>query len=398
MAHHDDGVDTRRHRHQRRSDGGTDAARVGGTDAGLSLERATDAAHHIGALERDLVRGGGTGAGEDRLGLRRSEPEQGQCAGHSLDRCFSWHIAVQRRVRVRFFERHDLRVPIAAIGGDHHARAGVMDAVGERLVAESAEHRRVDEAEPLAGLRPVELLRDVRHVDGDTVTGRKTEAPQRKRAAHRLEQQPTARHAVGGHRTAAAAIEGLVPAITLEEERGLLAVPGEHMPVYFIEAGVGEGAVEPAVEGRIARIERGAPRRVVRRQHGRDRRAGLRIPPSPTGGSGVERQPGAVGPDGRFEPVQIAPRVLGVVAARVARAGVTGLLPRGARGEGVDDGRRRGNSRQRRNRLHGSVRTGHPMHSAPRLNRTRRLSEIAPVKIHGLRDFFSAALQPRGAD
>ena len=240
-----------------------------------------------------------------------------------------------------------------------------MDAVGERLVAEAAEYRRVDEAEPLAGFCPVELLRDVRHVDGDAVADRETETPQRERATHRLKQQPTTRHAERGHRTAAAAVEGLVPAITLEEERSLRAVTGEHMPIYFIEAGVGEGAVEPAVEGRVARIERGAPRRVVGRECGRDRRAGLRIPPSPVTCGGVERQPGAVGSDGRLEPVQIAARVFSVVGTGVARTGITGLLPRRPRGEGIDDGRRRGNSRQRRNRFHGSVRTGHRMYSAP---------------------------------
>ena len=355
MAYHDNGVDPRWHGHQRRRDGGADAARLSGADAGLRLERATDAAHDIRALERDLVRGGSTGAGEDRLGLRRGEPERGQGAGHSVDRGFGRHIAVECRVRIGFFECHDLGVAVAAVSGDHHARTGVMDAVGERLVAEAAEHRRVDEAEPLAGFCPVELLRDVRQVDGDAVADRETETPQRERATHRLKQQPTARHAERGHRTAAAAVEGLVPAITLEEERGLLAVPGEHMPIYFIEAGVGECAVEPAVEGRIARIERGAPRGVVGRERRRDRCRGLRIPPSPVACGGVERQPGAVGSDGRFEPVQIAARVFSVVGTGVARTGITGLLPRRPRGEGIDDGRRRGNSRQRRNRFHGSV-------------------------------------------
>jgi len=44
-----------------------------------------------------------------------------------------------------------------------------VDAIGECLIAEAAEHRRVNNAEPLAGFGPEQLFRDVRHVDRDTI-------------------------------------------------------------------------------------------------------------------------------------------------------------------------------------------------------------------------------------
>jgi len=105
-------------------------------------------------------------------------------------------------------------------------------------------------------------------------------------------------------------------------------VPGEHVPVRFIEAGVGQRTVEPAVERRLAVVEGAAPRRVAGGERGGDRRAGARVVTVPTAGGGVEGQPRAVGADGGLEPVDLAARDVGVVSARVAGAGIAGLLPR----------------------------------------------------------------------
>ena len=366
VAHHDDGVDARRCRDQRGSDGGADAARLGRADARLRLERAADAAHHIRAFERDLGGGRGARAGEDRLALRGRETERAQRARHGFDGDLGGDIAVERGIGVGLLEGDDLRVAVAAVGGDDHACTGVVDAVGERLVAEATEHRRVHDARALAGLGPVQLLGDVGHVDGDAIAGLEAEPTQRDRAARRLEQQLPARHAVGDHRTAAAAVERLVPTVALEEERGLGAVPGEHMPIQFIEAGVGQRTVEPTIERGFAVVEGAAPGGVVGGERRRHRGTGARVVAAPSARSRIEAQPGAVRTDGGLEPVDLAAGDVGVVGARVAGAGLTGLLPRRAGGEGVDDGRRGGDSRRRRNLFLGSARTRHLNSPPPR--------------------------------
>ena len=58
VLHHDHGVYARRHRHQRGSDRGTYPAGVAGRKilgVGEFLQRASNAAHHVAALHRDLA-------------------------------------------------------------------------------------------------------------------------------------------------------------------------------------------------------------------------------------------------------------------------------------------------------------------------------------------------------
>jgi hypothetical protein len=57
----------------------------------------------------------------------------------------------------------------ALVGGDHHPRAGVEDAVADRLGREAAEDDRVDGADARAGEHRVGELGDHRQVDADAV-------------------------------------------------------------------------------------------------------------------------------------------------------------------------------------------------------------------------------------
>ena len=57
----------------------------------------------------------------------------------------------------------------AFVGGDDDVRLAVLDAVGERVRREAAEHHRMHRADARAGEHRVGRLRDHRHVDGDAV-------------------------------------------------------------------------------------------------------------------------------------------------------------------------------------------------------------------------------------
>ena len=66
-------------------------------------------------------------------------------------------------------ERHLAAAAQAFVGGDDDVRLAVLDAAGERIRREAAEHHRMDRADARAGEHRVGRLRDHRHVDGDAV-------------------------------------------------------------------------------------------------------------------------------------------------------------------------------------------------------------------------------------
>ena len=66
-------------------------------------------------------------------------------------------------------ERNDAPAAIAAVGGDHHFAAAVLDAVLERLGGEAAEHHAVDRADARASEHRDGKLGHHRQVDGDAI-------------------------------------------------------------------------------------------------------------------------------------------------------------------------------------------------------------------------------------
>ena len=66
-------------------------------------------------------------------------------------------------------EQVGLAPPEAAVGGDQHLALGVVDAVGQRVGREPAEHHRVRGADAGAGQHGHRQLGDHRHVDGDPI-------------------------------------------------------------------------------------------------------------------------------------------------------------------------------------------------------------------------------------
>ena len=66
-------------------------------------------------------------------------------------------------------ERNLAAAADALVGGDDDVRLAVLDAAGERIRREAAEHHRMDRADARAGEHGVGRLRDHRHVDGDAV-------------------------------------------------------------------------------------------------------------------------------------------------------------------------------------------------------------------------------------
>ena len=66
-------------------------------------------------------------------------------------------------------ERHLAPAAHAFVGGDDDVRLAILDAAGERVRREPAEHHRVDRADARAGEHRVGRLRDHRQIDGDAI-------------------------------------------------------------------------------------------------------------------------------------------------------------------------------------------------------------------------------------
>ena len=85
---------------------------------------------------------------------------------HLLDRGAG--VVLERGVHVGLERDHASATP-APIGGDHHARARVQDAVANGIAAESAENDAVDDPEAGAREHRDRQLRDHREIQEDTV-------------------------------------------------------------------------------------------------------------------------------------------------------------------------------------------------------------------------------------
>ena len=134
----------RRRRDERAGDGRADAGDLGHAQLSTRAEVgqcATYATHHVAPLDRDLSFYGIGGHGQDGRDARFGDAQRRQLRAHCVQRGRHGEIVVERRVGVRFLEGNDLRVAIAAIGGDDDPRRGILDPIGERLVGEAAEHR-----------------------------------------------------------------------------------------------------------------------------------------------------------------------------------------------------------------------------------------------------------------
>ena len=75
---------------------------------------------------------------------------------------------LQRRVDIGL-ERNALAAAQALVGGDDDLRSRILDAAGERLGREAAEHHRMDGADARAGEHGEGGLGDHRQIDGDAV-------------------------------------------------------------------------------------------------------------------------------------------------------------------------------------------------------------------------------------
>ena len=73
-----------------------------------------------------------------------------------------------RRVGIGL-QRHLAAAAQAFIGGDDDVRLAILDAAGERIRREAAEHHRMDGADARAGEHGVGRFRNHRHVDGDAI-------------------------------------------------------------------------------------------------------------------------------------------------------------------------------------------------------------------------------------
>ena len=167
-------------------------------------------------------------------------------------------VSAERDVRRRLEQRGLAPAP-AAVGGDEHLRLGVVDAVGQRVGREPAEHDRVGGADPGAGQQGHRQLGDHRHVDGDPVALLDAEALQRVGEALHLGQQVGVGDRAG------------VARLALPVERDLVAPARLDVAVEAVAGDVERAADEPLGEGQVPledRVPLAGPSRAGRRPGG----------------------------------------------------------------------------------------------------------------------------------
>jgi len=138
--------------------------------------------------------------------------------------------------------RHHLAAARAGICADHHLRRGVLDARGERVRGEAAEHHGMDRADAGAGQHRERSFRDHGHVDQDAVALAHAEGLQH-----------------GGHALhfllqLAEAVHMLLVRLAGDVDQGRLVAARGHVPIHRVVAQVGPAACEPAHERRLAHI------------------------------------------------------------------------------------------------------------------------------------------------
>ncbi len=132
----------------------------------------------------------------------------------------------------------------AAGGGEHHLRLRVLDALGEFVGREAAEHHRMHRAEPGAGEHPDHRLGHHRHVDHHPVALADAEVGE-----HGGERGDLVAQRAVGDRPLGAGDGRIV------DDRDLVAALGFRVPVDGIVAGVEPAIREPAPVGALGPVE-----------------------------------------------------------------------------------------------------------------------------------------------
>ncbi len=148
-----------------------------------------------------------------------------------------------RRIGVGL-ERHLAAAAQAFVGRDDDVRLAVLDAAGERIGREAAEHHRMDRADARAGEHRVRGLRDHRHVDGDAVALRDVAVAQDVgHPAHLVVQLLIGDLLV------------VLRVVAFPDDRGLVGALSQ-MPVDAVVGDVGDAVLEP-FDRDVAGAERG---------------------------------------------------------------------------------------------------------------------------------------------
>ena len=152
-------------------------------------------------------------------------------------------VAVAERHVDGGLERRDLALAVAAVGGDHELRAGVVDARAQAVGREAAEDDGVDRADARDREHRGDRLGDHRHVDRDAVALADAEP---------LEDVREALDLVGELGVGDAA---LVAGLALPEQRDAVAVAGLDVAVEAVVGDVELAVVEPLRERRVRPVE-----------------------------------------------------------------------------------------------------------------------------------------------
>ena len=153
------------------------------------------------------------------------------------------HAALGERFVGGGLELDHLTATPATVGGDHAARAGVLDPVFQRDRRETAEHHRVDRADARAGLHRDHRFGHQRQIDHHTVTA--TDAPRLERVGEAADL---------GMQLAVAQATG-VARLALEHDRSAMPVFRE-VHIEAVVRDVQRAIGEPAVIGRRRLIDR----------------------------------------------------------------------------------------------------------------------------------------------
>ncbi len=142
-----------------------------------------------------------------------------------------------------FLEGDDLAAQPGPIAGDHHAAFGVVDAVGQGLLAEAAVDHAVGRAQLGAGQHGDHQFRDAAHVDRHAVAFFDAHALEDVGEAVHLLPQPPVAH------------EHLVAVFALPDDGQLVLAPGFDVAIKGVVDDIGLGPHEPLVERRVAVVE-----------------------------------------------------------------------------------------------------------------------------------------------
>ncbi len=183
-------------------------------------------------------------------------------AGASVDDHVADRVAAAHAQRLvdDGLQRQRLAATLLLVGSDHHHRAGVLDAVAQRLRREAAEHHGVRRADARAGLHRGHALDRHRQVDHDAIA--LLHAARLQRVGEAADQREQLAVADAAHRTV----------VGLEDDRRALAQPALDVAVQAVVRHVQPSVGEPLEERPLARIEHLGERLVPAQQLARLRR------------------------------------------------------------------------------------------------------------------------------